>query len=60
MDIEQEERPKGVRCSEPGAEDTVNTHEGEVSEENKADEGCDEQERQRKLHALNVMEAIAR
>ena len=42
MDTEQEERPKGVRCSESGAKDTVNTHEGEVSEENKADEGCDE------------------
>ena len=47
MDTEQEERPKGVHCSESRAEDTVNTHEGEVSEENKADEGCEEQERQR-------------
>ena len=47
MDTEQEERPKGVRCSESGAEDTDNTHEGEVSKENKADEGRDEQERQR-------------
>ena len=60
MDTEQEERPKGVHCSESGAEDTVNTHESEVSEENKADEECDEQERQRYLHALNVTEAIAR
>ena len=47
MDTEQEELPKGVRCSESGAEDTLNNHEGEVFEENKADEGCDEQERQR-------------
>ena len=47
MDTEQEERPKGVRRSESGAEDTVNTHEGEVFEENKAGEGCDEQEWQR-------------
>ena len=47
MDTEQEERPKGVRRSESGAEDTVNTHEGEIFEENKAGEGCDEQERQR-------------
>ena len=47
MDNELEERPKGVRRSESGAEDTVNTHEGEVFEENKAGEGCDEQERQR-------------
>ena len=46
MDTEHEERPKGVRCSESGTEDTVNTHEGKVSEENKDDEGCDEQERQ--------------
>ena len=60
MDTEQEERPKGVHCSESGAEDTVNTHEGEVSEENKAGKGCDEQKRQRQLHALNVTEAIAR
>ena len=60
MDNEQEERPKGVLCSEAGAEDTVNTHEGEVSEGNKADEGCDEQERQRKPHTRNVTEAIAR
>ena len=34
MDTEQEERPKGVRCSDTGAEDTVNTHEGEGFEEN--------------------------
>ena len=47
MDTEQEERPKGVRHSESGAEDKVNTHEGEVFKENKAGEGCDEQERQR-------------
>ena len=47
MDTEQEERPKGVRRSESGAEDTVNTYEGEISEENKAADGCDEQERQR-------------
>ena len=47
MDTEQEKQPKGVRCSESGVKDTVNTHEGEVSEENKAGEGYDEQERQR-------------
>ena len=47
MDTEQEERPKGIRCSESGAEDTINTPEGEVFKENKAGEGCDEQERQR-------------
>ena len=47
MDTEQEERRKGVRRSESRAEDTVNTHAGEVFEENKASEGCDEQERQR-------------
>ena len=46
MDTEQGERPKGDRRSESGAEDTVNI-EAEVSEENKAGEGCDEQERQR-------------
>ena len=60
MDTEQGERPKGVRRSESGAEDTVNTHEAKVLTENKAGEGCDEQERQRKLHALKVTEAIAR
>ena len=60
MDTEQEERPKGVRRSESGAEDTVNTPDGEVFEENKAGKGRDEQERQRKLHALKVTEAIAR
>ena len=60
MDTEQEERPKGVRRSESGAEDTVNTNEGEVLKENKAGEGCDEQERQRWLHALNVTEELAR
>ena len=47
MDTEQGERPKGARRSESGAEDTVSTHEAEVLEENKAGEGCDEQERQR-------------
>ena len=36
MDTEQGERPKGDRRPESGAEDTVNTHEAEVSEENKA------------------------
>ena len=47
MDTEQGERPKGDRRSESGAEDTVITHEAEVSGENKAGEGCEEQERQR-------------
>ena len=47
MDTEHGERPKGARSSESVAEDTVNTHEAEVFEENKAGEGCDEQERQR-------------
>ena len=47
MDTEQGERLKGDRRSESGAEDTVNTHEAEVFEGNKAGEGCDEQERQR-------------
>ena len=47
MDTEQGERPKGARRSESGAEDNVNTHEVEGFEENKAGEGCDEQERQR-------------
>ena len=60
MDTKQGERPKGDPRSESGAEDTVNTHEAEVFEENKAGEGCDEQERQWKPHALNVTEAIAR
>ena len=60
MDTKQGERPKGARRSESGAEDTVNTHEAEVFKENKAGEGCDEQERQRQLHALNGMETIAR
>ena len=39
MDTEQEEQPKGVRRSESGAEDTVNTHEGEVSEETRLAKG---------------------
>ena len=60
MDTEQEEQPKGVRCSDSRAEDTVNTPDGEVFEENKAGKGCDEQERQRQLHVLKVTEAIAR
>ena len=60
METEQEERPKGVRRSESGAEDTVNTPDGEVFEENKAGQGYDEPERQRKLHALKVTEAIGR
>ena len=47
MDTEQGEQPKGARRSESEAEDTVNTHEAEVLEENKASEGCHEQERQR-------------
>ena len=56
MNTEQGERYKGARRSESGAEDTVNTHgaedtvnthEAEAFEENKADKGCDEQERQR-------------
>ena len=47
MDTEQGERPKGVRRSESRAEDTVNTNEAEVFEENKAGEGCNEQEQQR-------------
>ena len=47
METEQEERPKGVRRPESGAEDTVNTPDGEVFEENKAGQGCDEPERQR-------------
>ena len=47
MDTEQGERPKGARHSESRAKDTVNTHKAEVFEENKAGEGCDEQERQR-------------
>ena len=47
MDIEHGERPKGDYRSESGAEDTVNTHEAEGSEENKAGEGCEEQEQQR-------------
>ena len=60
METEQEERPKGVRRSESGVEDTVHTPDGEVFEENKAGQGCDEPERQRKLHTLKVTEAIAR
>ena len=47
METEQEERPKGVRRSESGAEDTVNTADGKVFEENKAGQGCEESERQR-------------
>ena len=60
METEQEERPKGVRCSESGVEDTVNTPDREVFKENKASQGCDEPEQQWKLHALKVTEAIAR
>ena len=44
METEQEERPKEVRRSESRAEDTVNTPDGEVFEENKAVQGCDEPE----------------
>ena len=44
---QQGKQPKGDPRSESGAEDTVNTHEAEVFEENKAGKGCDEQERQR-------------
>ena len=51
MDTEQEERPKGECLPESRAEDPVNTHEAEVFEGNQAGEGCDEQERQRELHA---------
>ena len=47
MDTEQGDRPKSVSRSGSGAEDTVNTHEAEVFQENKAGEGCDEQEWQR-------------
>ena len=47
METKQEERPKRVRRSESGAEDTVNTPDGEVFEENKVGQGCDEPERQR-------------
>ena len=47
MDTKLGKRPKGARRSESGAEDAVNTHEAKVFEENKAGEGCDEQERQR-------------
>ena len=47
MGTKQGELPKGDRHSESGAEDTINTPEAKVSEENKAGEGCDEQERQR-------------
>ena len=47
MDTEQGEQPKGACRSESGAEDTVNTLEAKVFEENKAGEGCDEQKRQR-------------
>ena len=47
MDTEQGERPQGDRHSESGAEDTDNTNEAKVSEENKAGEGCEEQEQQR-------------
>ena len=51
MDTEQGERPKGERLPESGAKDPVDTHEAEDFEENQAGEGCDEQERQRELHA---------
>ena len=47
METEQEEQPEGVHRSESGAEDPVNILDGEVFAENKAGEGCDEQERQR-------------
>ena len=42
MNTEQGNDPKVNACSEPGAEDTVYTHEAEVFEENQAGEGCDE------------------
>ena len=51
MDTEQRERLKGERLLRIWAEATVYTHEAKVFEENQAGEGCDEQERQRKLHA---------
>ena len=48
----RENDPKEIACSESGVEDTVNTHEAKVfMRKNKAGEGCEEQERQLKLHA---------
>ena len=48
----REKDPKMIARSESGAEDTIYTLEAKVfARKNKEDEGCDEQERQRKLHA---------
>ena len=51
----RENDPKAIARSESGAEDTVYTHEAEVfARKNKDGEECDEQKRQRKLHATRT------